>query len=285
MKDRVGLQGLLLMLAFAAVFLVAGASYVRRVPAREEGDTHDKERSAGASAKVTRASPGEENRREEPPEPEQRPSSALVPARRDEKQPRREPYISPSRAAAPNARVPAPQPVPPSEIQQGNERREGRGALGYGEPSGYSGRAFHGGHDRWRLDRFRGSWNFLIFPGPVVSAPVPAYAGPGRVAGVYVGYSGDDVTGSSFAAALSDQLRQNDMASVSAGNASLELYVISMDEDPSDAGYGSAVSVSYVLLPENRFITAQLLDVGNEQVGPLAASVVSYAAELLDEYR
>ena len=58
-----------------------------------------------------------------------------------------------------------------------------------------------------------------------------------------------------------------------------------MDEEPTNAGYGSAVSVSFILMPENRFITAQLLDVGSEQIDALAASVVSYARQLLDEYR
>jgi hypothetical protein len=72
---------------------------------------------------------------------------------------------------------------------------------------------------------------------------------------------------------------------LSATAAALELYIVSMDENPADPGYGSAVSVAYVLMPESRFITAQLLDVGTEQVTALASSVVSYATQLLDEYR
>ena len=51
------------------------------------------------------------------------------------------------------------------------------------------------------------------------------------------------------------------------------------------SGYGSGVSVSYILMPEYRFITAQMLDVGSEQIDALAGSVVSYARQLLDENR
>jgi hypothetical protein len=99
-------------------------------------------------------------------------------------------------------------------------------------------------------------------------------------------YSGDDATGSSFAGAVGDQLRENDMGPVaSASDASLELCVISTEEEPTNPGYGSAVSVSYVLMPDNRFITPQTLDVGSERIDALESSIVSYAKQLLDEYR
>ncbi len=192
-----------------------------------------------------------------------------------------------------NRLSPSENPRYPGGGGYGGYRGNEGGGFGYEGPGGLGGRTFHGEHDRWRYDRFRGSWDFLIFPGPVFYPPAPYYSPytpygqttSSHVAGVYVAYSGNDVVGSDFESALDDQLRQNDMWASSSSNASIELFIISMDEDPADAGYGSAVSVSYILLPENQFLTAQLLDVGTEQAGPLTSAVVSYATQLLDQYR
>jgi hypothetical protein len=38
-------------------------------------------------------------------------------------------------------------------------------------------------------------------------------------------------------------------------------------------------------MPDNRFITTQTLDVGSERIDALESSIVSYAKQLLDEYR
>jgi hypothetical protein len=104
--------------------------------------------------------------------------------------------------------------------------------------------------------------------------------------GVYVRYTGSDVVGGDFANSVREHLRERGLRPVySSDDASLELYMVSMDEDPADPGYGSAVSISYISSPGYRFITAQMLDVGSEQVDDLAASVAGYADELVDQYR
>jgi hypothetical protein len=68
-------------------------------------------------------------------------------------------------------------------------------------------------------------------------------------------------------------------------DARLELYIISMEQDPDDPGYNSSISVSYVWYPGHKFITAQMVDAGLNEVDDLAASVAGYANELVDDYR
>jgi hypothetical protein len=68
-------------------------------------------------------------------------------------------------------------------------------------------------------------------------------------------------------------------------DARLELYIISMEQDPDDPGYGSSISVSYVWYPGNKFITAQMVDAGLNEVDDLAQSVAGYVDDLVDQYR
>jgi hypothetical protein len=103
---------------------------------------------------------------------------------------------------------------------------------------------------------------------------------------VYVRYTGEDDIGDAFVTALTGELRAQGLRQVwSASDAVIELYVVSMDETPEDPGYYSAVSVSYISYPGHRFITAQLLDVGGDQVDDLAETVAEYTDDLVDDYR
>ena len=58
-----------------------------------------------------------------------------------------------------------------------------------------------------------------------------------------------------------------------------------MEQDPDDAGYNSSISVSYIWYPGHKFITAQMVDAGMDEVDDLAQSVAGYAGDLVDEYR
>ena len=279
----VRIRSLLVLLAIAALMCGSETEKTRPQPSGEKNQTQFRENDRLKPPEVKEIRPSESG---------VRPSQAKREGAAEE--PRQEPRVPsesearraanpPNSAVAPIPAPPSPAPVAPEPTYRSNEP-----ARPYGERGGDHGRTFHGEHDRWRYDRFRGSWDFLIFPGPVIYAP-QSYYGPNvssHIAGVHVEYSGSDATGSDFAGSVNDQLRENDMGPVaSASDASLELYIISMDEEPTNPGYGSAVSVSYILMPESRFITAQMLDVGSEQIDALASSVVSYARQLLDEYR
>lgn len=151
---------------------------------------------------------------------------------------------------------------------------------------------WHGDHDRWRHHHYHdhGSWLFLWFHGPTIYF-APHYAPhviriPHDRVGVYVRQTGDDRLGSRFADAVREELRSEGVRVVySDDDAALELYLVSMDENPEDPGWGSAVSVSYIWNPGNRFITAQMVDVGQEQMYDLANSVAGYASDLVDQYR
>ena len=66
-------------------------------------------------------------------------------------------------------------------------------------------------------------------------------------------------------------------------DAAIELFMVSMEDDPQDPGWGSAVSVSYISYPGERFITAQLIDVGDEQVDEVAELVAEHVDELAYE--
>jgi hypothetical protein len=162
---------------------------------------------------------------------------------------------------------------------------DGRRGRGRHDESGW-----HGRRDRWRHEHYRGSWHFLWHCGPIVF-PVPVYEPhvirvPRHRAGVYIRQTGGDYVGSRFTAALGVELRHKGLRQVWSGDdATLELYIVSMDEDPEEPGYGSAVSVSYIWRPGHRFITAQLLDVGDEQVEDLAETVADYADDLIGRYR
>jgi len=154
----------------------------------------------------------------------------------------------------------------------------------------HGGRRWHGRHDQWRYGRYHGSWRFLFYLGPVIYYPPIRYPHVIRIphdrVGVYVRHTGDDVVGSAFANSVREQLRAEGLRVVySQDDARLELYIVSMERDPYDPGYNSAISVSYVWYPGHRFITAQMVDAGINEVDDLAASVAAYADDLVDEYR
>ena len=189
-------------------------------------------------------------------------------------------------------------PQPNSEPNRGG-RRGGSGGYRGGRdhdpfdrrPSHfYGGQGWHGRHDEWRHNRFHGSWRFLFYLGPTIYYPPVQYPYVIRVphdrVGVYVRYTGEDVVGSAFANSVREQLRDQGLRVVySQDDARLELYIISMEQDPEDPGYNSSISVSYVWYPGHKFITAQMVDAGLNEVDDLAASVADYTNQLVDDYR
>jgi len=202
-------------------------------------------------------------------------------------------------------------PTAKSMPEQEQRRGSGGGGTGYGrgEP-GRGRREWHGPHggwygryrdyDYWRYGRRhrhpRFTWHLNWWFGPVVYYPVvyspsvvyvPDVVRSERdYSGVFVRVTGDDALGPRFASELRAQLRQEGLrVTYSENDAALELYLVSMDADPDNAGKASAISVSYIWNPGNRFITAQLVDVGREQVADLAGDVAGYAADVYYEYR
>jgi hypothetical protein len=154
----------------------------------------------------------------------------------------------------------------------------------------FGGRGWHGHHDEWRHRHYHDSWSFLFYFGPrIYYAPIHyphVIRIPHDRVGVYVRYTGEDYVGSQFAESVREHLREEGLRVVySQDDARLELYIISMEQDPNDAGYGSSVSVSYIWYPGNKFITAQMVDAGLDEVDDLAQSVAGYAGDLVDEYR
>ena len=182
-----------------------------------------------------------------------------------------------------------------------NRGRQGGGSGGYQGGGGYDpfdrrpshyfgGSGWHGRHDEWRHNHFHGSWRFLFYLGPTIYYPQMHYPYVIRIphdrVGIYVRYTGDDAVGSAFANAVQEQLRNDGMRVVySQDDARLELYLVSMEQDPDNPGYNSSISVSYIWYPGNRFITAQMVDAGLNEVDDLAASVADYTNELVDDYR
>lgn len=165
-----------------------------------------------------------------------------------------------------------------------------RGHGGYGGRRDYSGLNWHGQHEQWRYGHYHGSWSFLFDFGPTIYyAPVHypyIIRLPHDRVGVYVRQTGDDYVGTQFADAIRQQLRDEGIRVVySQDDAQLELYIISMEQNPDDAGYGSSISISYIWYPGNKFITAQMVDAGRNEVDDLAQSVVSYTNDLVDQYR
>jgi len=193
--------------------------------------------------------------------------------------------------AAPNP------PSQPGDLDHPPRGGQGGGRGGHGN-GGYGGGHRHGGgwgwrgghHDEWRHRNYHGSWSFLWHHGPIIF-PVPIYFPhviriPHHRVGVYVRQTGTDYVGTAFANSVREHLSEQGLRVVySEDDAKLELYLVSMEQDPEDAGYGSAVSVSYIWNPGNRFITAQMLDVGVDEVDDLALSVAGYADDLVDDYR
>jgi hypothetical protein len=182
------------------------------------------------------------------------------------------------------------------EPDPGRRRDGGSGGYGGGRGPGgghyRGGQGWHGPHDQWRHQHYRdhGSWSFLFYYGPrIYYAPIHyphIIRIPHNRVGVYVRYTGDDYVGSQFAESVREHLREQGLRLVySQDDARLELYIISMEQDQNDPGYGSSVSVSYIWYPGNKFITAQMVDAGLDEVDDLAQSVADYAGDLVDEYR
>jgi hypothetical protein len=154
----------------------------------------------------------------------------------------------------------------------------------------FGGQGWHGRHDQWRYGRFHGSWRFLFYLGPVTYYPPIHYPYVIRIphdrVGVYVRYTGEDAVGSAFANSVREHLRDEGLRVVySQDDARLELYIISMEQDPDNPGYNSSISVSYIWYPGDKFITAQMVDAGLNEVDDLAQSVAGYVDDLVDEYR
>ncbi|MCX6844282.1 MAG: hypothetical protein NTX53_18635 [candidate division WOR-3 bacterium] len=181
---------------------------------------------------------------------------------------------------------------PPRAGQGGGRGGQGGGRGNGGRGGGHfnGGQGWHGQHDMWRHQNYHGSWSFLFHFGPVIY-PAPVYFPhvvrlPRNRVGVYVRSTGDDYVGIQFANSLREHLREQGLTVVySSDNAQFELYLVSMDEDPEETGNGSAVSVSYIWYPGHKFITAQIVDVGIDEVDDLAQSVAGYANDLVDQYR
>jgi hypothetical protein len=182
-------------------------------------------------------------------------------------------------------REPSRESEPDETVGTAHRRRGGRGrGPGPGFPS------WRHRRDEWRRRHYHGSWHFLWHFGPVIY-PVPVHVPrvvrlPRTRVGVFVRQTGEDYVGKEFARAVRNHLRAEGLRVVySSDDAQLELYVVSMEQDPEDPGYGSAISVSYVWYPGNKFITSQMLDVGVDQIGDLAESVAGYADDLVNQYR
>lgn len=209
-----------------------------------------------------------------------------IDAERGTRQPRQENPAQPPRMGRgnDNSRRPPSNPNPPN----GSYGSRPRSRPGHDRPRDFT----HRPRERWRYERYHhyGHWRFLWFWGPVVYAPpvvvYPRVRAPRSRMGVYVRHTGEDEVGQDFAREVRGQLRDVGLRQVySPTEARLELFIVTMDENPEDPGYGSAVSVSYIWNPGHRFITAQMLDVGGYEVEDLAQLVVDYSAELIDDYR
>lgn len=185
--------------------------------------------------------------------------------------------------------------IEPSRPRGGSSGGGYKGGYGHGHfdrrPSHFpGGRSWHGRREQWRYRHYHGSWRFLFYLGPRIYYPPVYYPHVIRIphnrVGVYVRYTGDDHVGSLFANSVRERLREEGLRVVySQDDARLELYIISMEQDPEDPGYGSSISVSYVWYPGHKFITAQMVDAGLNEVDDLAASVAGFADELVDDYR
>ncbi|MFO7639583.1 MAG: hypothetical protein R6X14_09890 [bacterium] len=243
------------------------------------------------------AGPPDQGRSDTEPAARPRPPTAdraepgPAPARNDERPARREapaavaaPVLSTSAQSRPPAssgRTPRGEPTPPPSIQHGPRRGRGGWRPPPAPPRGRRG--------QWRRDRYVrfGSWRFLFFCGPVIYHPprTTHVVRLPRRTGVYVRQTGDDEIGRAFASSVRERLRTSGLkVAHTDADAGLELYIVSMEEDPEDPGWGSAISVSYISHPGHRFITAQLVDAGYEQLDDLADMVVSYTGDLTANY-
>ena len=289
MKHRIALLAVLALLV--AVVPASGSSET------EPGDDNS---SLSPAVRPTEAAPAAQR--------PARTASSDAPAS-DEEQPASVTETQPDQTGiAPQSPQPAPDANEPAEFaasrrgpdEQDPPPRVGRpshggGGGGHGGPGGGGwqppNHPPHGRRGQWRRDHYHhhGSWSFLIFGGPVIWCPPPHHSSHivrlPRRSGIYVRQTGDDEIGRAFATSVRERLREQGLQVVhSEADAAIELYIVSMDEDPEDPGWGSAVSVSYISYPGERFITAQMLDVGDEQVDELAEYVAEYVDELARDY-
>jgi hypothetical protein len=274
MKNRIA------FLALVALVTLALAASVSEDAESSAGSTSTS--SSGQQTEVERSKPG--------PTAKQKPASTVSAG-----EPEPEAVSLPSPSSSPGTvALPAPEPATSVEVSLGPRDRGGshrdrgnRGRRGSWRPPP---RPPHGRRGLWRRNRYSvfGSWHFLIFGGPVVYCPAPRSPSVIRLprrSGVYVRQTGDDVIGRAFATAVREQLHELGVKAVySDDDAAIELYIVSMEQDPEDPGWGSSVSVSYISHPGQHFITSQLLDVGDEQVSELAGMVADYVDELYDDY-
>lgn len=274
-------------------------------PAQPAKETGKQDRQAPKSGDRVEQAPQSRDRAEQAPESRDRGEQAPQSVYRDYEAPQPQPNAiqapsvyrrSGSRVISEPAQVNEPN-APGAAVRppSGGRGGQGGGRGGYGPGPGGSGPGGHGwyGHrNDWRHRNYRhhGSWRFLFHFGPrIYFAPIryPHIVRlPRTRIGVYVRQTGDDYVGVQFANAVREQLREQGLRVVySQDDAQLELYLVSMDQDPDEPGYGSAISVSYIWYPGHRFITAQMVDAGIDQIDALAQSVVEYADDLVDDYR
>jgi hypothetical protein len=104
---------------------------------------------------------------------------------------------------------------------------------------------------------------------------------------VYVVYSGSDAAGADFANSVQRHIQAaGDLVLVGAmSDATLELYITSMDMDPAQPGIASAVSVTYVEAQDSRFITTQVFPVMAAQVENMAASETNSIEQLMEQLK
>jgi hypothetical protein len=191
--------------------------------------------------------------------------------------------------SAPRPQPQPPQPQPPSEANRGRGGRNDWSPGWNDHPrGGRHDRGSRGWNDPWRPWSSRRHWDFwmgpVFVPFPVfVSEPASTYR---YSQGVYVRFSGDDELGSNVAQSLRESLREQGLKSVySEDEARLEMYIVSMDEDATHPGSLSAVSVTYIWMPGNRFITTQVLDVPSSDVTDVGAYLAGHALEMINEYK
>ena len=293
-----------------------GNAVVPAQPAKEEEKpdqaTQAKPRDEQAPRSEDKSVPAPEHRSDNAQPARTQPDAVRAPASRPEANQTPTPYVQPERNYTEPTRIQTRQSDRgPSETGDINVPRSGgepnRGRQGGGGSGGYQGggnhdpfdrrpshyyggQGWHGRHDEWRHNRFHGSWRFLFYLGPTIYYPPIHYPYVIRIphdrVGVYVRYTGDDAVGSAFANSVREQLREQGLRVVySQDDARLELYLVSMEQDPDDPGYNSSISVSYVWYPGHKFITAQMVDAGLNQVDDLAASVADNTHKLVDDYR
>ena len=123
----------------------------------------------------------------------------------------------------------------------------------------------------------------VAYPPVVVSPPAVTYQpiAPAQQLRVYVSYAGNDIVGTNLQFAVQEQLQSAGVVLArSPGDATIEVNIASTDQDASQPGSSSAVSVSYLRLPGRQLVTSQMLIVQATQVAGVASSIVEYTGKL-----